>query len=222
MIGNIEKREWQANDKDKKTNRRIQLCVFASVLAALIVVTNFGFAWAETTSNTNTILASDDIKKNPTAMKILENIELFKQRYAAMQQRQQLVDQQNQFIEQQRKIANQYLQTDLAGINNGNDLNTPRNAYAAFVTHVGDSTQGLFWDQFSFMQEKVHNAREAMNKVLKNGGTMEQALQAYNNEASIHKDQLVSINKNLNIKYHLADAKVQSLFNKDGNLHRNA
>src|SRR5712691_7622275 len=94
----IEKREWQANDKDKKTNKRIQLCVFASVLAALIVVTNFGFAWAETTSNANTILASDDIKKNPTAMKILENIELFKQRYAAIQQRQQLVDQQNQFI----------------------------------------------------------------------------------------------------------------------------
>lgn len=223
MIGTIEKREMQTNDKGKKMNKKSQLCVFASVFAVLIVVTNFGFAWADTgTSNTQTILATDAIKNNPTAMKILENIELFKQRYAAMQQKQQLVDQQNQFIEQQRKIANAYLQNDLAGMNNGNDLTFPRNAYAVFVTRVDNSAQNLFWDQFNFMQEKVQNGKNAMNKVLQNGGTIQEALQAYNNEAAIHKNQLVSINKDLNIKYNLADKKVQSLFNKDGKLNRNA
>jgi hypothetical protein len=223
MIGIIEKRETQTNDKGKKMNKRNQLYVFASVFAVLIVVTNFGFAWADTgASNTNTILATDAIKSNPTAMKILENIELFKQRYAAIQQKQQLVDQQNQFIEQQRKLANEYLQNDLAGMNNGNDLTFPRNSYAVFVTHVDNSAQNLFWDQFNFMQEKVQNARNAMNAVLKNGGTMQEAMQAYNNEAAIHKNQLVSINKDLNVKYNLADAKVQSLFNKDGKLNRNA
>jgi len=222
MIGNMEQKDWQADGKDKKMNKRIQLCVCASVLAALIVVTNFGFAWAETTSETNTILATDSIKKDPTAMKILENIELFKQRYAAIQQKQQLQAEHNKFIEDQRRIANQYLQSDLAGIDNGNNLETPKNAYAAFVTHVGNSAQGLFWDEFSFMQQKVQAARDAMNKVLKNGGTMEEAMQAYNDAAAIHKDQLVSINKNLNVKYHLADQKVQDLFNKNGKLNRNA
>jgi hypothetical protein len=133
-----------------------------------------------------------------------------------MQQRQQLIDQQSQFIEQQRQIANQYLQNDLASLNNANDPTTPRNAYANFVMHVNNSTQNLFWDQFNFMQQKVQNARNAMNAVLKNGGTMQDALQAYNNAAAIHKDQLISVNKDLNIKYNLADAKVQSLFNKDG------
>ena len=213
----------QTNDKGKKMNKRSQLCVFASVFAVLIVVTNFGFAWADTgTSNTNTILATDAIKNNPTEMKILENIELFKQRYAAMQQKQQIIDQQNQFIEQQRKIANAYLQNDLANMNNGNDLTFPRNAYAVFVTHVDNSAQNLFWDQFNFMQEKVQNAKNAMSKVLQNGGTVQEALQAYNNEAAIHKNQLVSINKDLNIKYNLADEKVQNLFNKYGKLNRNA
>jgi hypothetical protein len=223
MIGTIENREMQTNDKCKKMNKRSQLCVFASVFAVLIVVTNFGFAWADTgTSNTNTILATDAIKNNPTDMKILENIELFKQRYAAMQQKQQIVDQQNQFIEQQRKIANAYLQNDLAGMNNGNDLTAPKNAYAGFVTHVNNSAQSLFWDQFNFMQQKIQNARNAMSQVLQNGGTMQEALQAYNNEAAVHKDKLISINKDLNVKYSLADAKVQSLFNKDGKMNRNA
>lgn len=213
----------QAQKGDKKMNKRSQLCIFASIFAMLVVVTNFGFAWADTgVSNTNTILATDAIKNNPTEMKILENIELFKQRYAAMQQKQQIVDQQNQFIEQQRKIANAYLQNDLAGLNNGNDLTTPRNAYASFVTHVNNSTQNLFWDEFSFMQQKVQNARNAMNQVLKNGGTMQEALQAYDNAAAVHKDQLININKNLNVKYNLANAKVQDLFNKDGKLNRNA
>ncbi len=223
MIGTIENREMQTNDKGKKMSKRSQLCVFASVFAVLIVVTNFEFAWADTgASNTNTILATDAIKNNPADMKILENIELFKQRYAAMQQKQQIVDQQNQFIEQQRKIANAYLQNDLVGMNNGNDLTAPKNAYAGFVTHVNNSAQNLFWDQFNFMQQKIQNARNAMNQVLKNGGTMQEALQAYNNEATVHKGQLVSINKDLNVKYNLADAKVQSLFNKDGKLNRNA
>jgi len=223
MIENMEKREFQTTNKGKKMNKRSQICVFAGVLAALIVVTNFGFAWADTgASNTNTILASDNIKNDPTAMKILQNIELFKQRYAAMQQKQQLVDQQNQLIEQQRKLAGEYLQADLAGMNNGNNLATPKYAYAVFVSHVDNSAQNLFWEQFNFMQAKVQNGKDAMNRVLKNGGTMQEALQAYNNEATVHKDQLVSINKNLNVKYNLADGKVQSLFNKDGKLNRNA
>jgi len=221
MIEIIENREMQTNNKCKKMNKPSQLCVFAGVCAVLIVVTNFGFAWADTgVSNTNTILATDAIKNNPTEMKILENIELFKQRYAATQQRQQLIDQQNQFIEQQRQIAKEYLQNDLAGMNNGNDLTFPRSAYAIFVTHVDNSAQNLFWDQFNFMQEKVHNARDAMNEVIKNGGTRQEALQAYSDAAAIHKTQLVSINKDLNIKYNLADEKVQSLFNKDGKLNK--
>ena len=223
MIENMEKREFQTTDKGKKMNKRSQICVFAGVLAALIVVTNFGFAWADTgAGNTNTILASDNIKNDPTAMKILQNIEVFKQRYAAMQLKQQLVDQQNKFIEEQRRIASEHLQVDLAGMNNGNNLATPKNAYAVFVTHVDNSAQNLFWEQFNFMQAKVQNGKDAMNRVLKNGGTMQEALQAYNNEAAIHKDQLISINKNLNVKYNLADGKVQSLFNKDGKLNRNA
>src|SRR5712692_7764597 len=131
MNKKVPKREWQSDDS-KKCKDKTQLLLAASTLASLLVVSSIGFAWAQTDNSDVAIKASADIKNNPTAMKILKNIELFKKNYAALQQRQQLIDQQQKFVEEQRRIANQYLQNDLAGMNNLNNQNLPRNAYAAF------------------------------------------------------------------------------------------
>ncbi len=212
----------QNGNKGKKINPVPAIAV-ASIGILVFAASGVGFAWAETGQTLPTdiqIKASDSIKNDPTAMKILYNIELFKQQYAAMQQRQQLIDQQNQFIEQQRKIADEYLQADLAHMNNANNLSTPKNAYAAFVNQVDNSTKGLFWDEFSYMQNKVLSGRLAMSKVLQSGGTMQDALQAYYDTAAVHKSQLVSLNKDLNVKYNLGNAKTQDLFNKLGNIQR--
>jgi len=217
MKEKVSKREWHGNES-KKSEDKTQLLFAASTLASLLLVSSIGFAWAETDNSDVTIKASDDIKNNPTAMKILKNIELFKKNYAALQQRQQLIDQQQKFVEEQRRIANQYLQNDLAGMDNLNNQNLPRNSYAIFVSKVDNSTQGLFWDQFSFMEDKISKANEAKNNILKNGGSMGEAWQAYNDALAIHKNELVSVNKNLNVKYHLADTKTQNLFNKYGTL----
>lgn len=211
------KREWYNNDSKKGKDKTV-LLLAASTLASLLVISSIGFAWAETDNSDVTIKASDDIKNNPTAMKILKNIELFKKNYAALQQRQQLIDQQQKFVEEQRRIANQYLQIDLAGMNNLNNQNLPRNAYATFVAKVDNSTQGLFWDQFGFIEDKISKANEAKNNVLKSGGSAAEAWQAYNDALAMHKNDLVSVNKNLNVKYHLADTKTQNLFNKYGTL----
>ena len=219
MNKEIPKREWQSND-GKKDKGKTQLLVAASTLATLLVVSGAGFAWADTTTDgpNVTIKATDAIKNNPTAMKILENIELFKQRYTALQQKQQLVDEQHKLIEQQRQLANEYLQNDLVSMNNFNNQNLPRNAYAAFVSTVDNSAQSLFWDQFGVMQEKINKANEAKNSVLKSGGSIEEAWQAYNDALAIHQTDLVSANKNFNVKYHFADEKTQNLFNKNGKL----
>jgi hypothetical protein len=212
------KREWQNTD-GVKTKDKTSLLLAASTLASLLVISSLGFAWAETDNSDVTIKASDDIKNNPTAMKILKNIELFKIRYAVLQHRQQLIDQQQKFIDEQRKMANEYLQNDLVGMDNLNNQNLPRNAYAVFVSKVdNNSTQNLFWDQFGFMEEKIAKANEVKNNLLKNGASIEEAWQAYNDALAIHKSDLVSANKNLNVKYHFADAKTQDLFNKYGRL----
>jgi len=214
MIGNIGKREQQTTDKSKKMKKSVQLGVLASVLAVLIVVTNFGFASAET--GNPTILATDEIKNNPKAMSILQTIELFKKQYAAQHEQQGLIDMQQKQIEEKRKIANENLQKDLISLNDQNNPTNPKNAFASFVAHVNNSTQNLFWDEYSFMQQKVQNGRNAMQQVLQNGGTIEEALQAYSDAAKMHKTELVTVNKNLNIKYNLADATTQKIFDKFG------
>lgn len=209
-------------DKNKSTDKnKMQIVLAAGIGALLFAVTGLGYAWAETepaSSSDIQIKATDAIKQDPTAMGILYKIEQFKQNYAAMQQRQQVIDQQQQYIEQQRKIANELLQADLANMHNANTLNTAHSAYAGFVNTVDDSEKNLFWDQFQYTQNKVMQAKLAMSSVLQNGGTMQDALQAYNNAAATHKSELVSVNTKLNIDYNFTDAKTQNKFDSLGNL----
>ena len=200
---------------------QIQIVLSVSAAALLLSANYLGFAWAETgqsSSGNIQIKATDAIKNDPGMMKILYNIELFKQRYAALQQKQDLLAQQKSMIDAQRKIANDYLQADLASSNNFNDMSNPKNAYASFVSKVDSSAQNVFWDQFGYMQGKVAQGKLAMNKVLQNGGTLDEALKAYYGGASTQKIELVSVNKDLNIKHHLADGNIQNQFNKYGNL----
>jgi hypothetical protein len=199
---------------------KIQLVLAISAGSLLLGASYLGFAWADNGQNSlggMNIKASDAIKNDPAAMKILNNIAIFKQQYAAQQVKQDLQDQQQKLIDQQRKLANDYLQADLAKSSSQNDANQA-NAYAGFVSKVDTSAQEVFLDEFAYMQAKVAQAKLAMDKVLQNGGSRDEALNAYYNGAAIQKTELVSVNKEINVKYHLADATTQDLFNKNGNL----
>jgi hypothetical protein len=198
---------------------KIQL-ILAIAAGSLILSSSYlGFAWADAGQNQvgNTqIKATNAIKNDPKAMSILESIEQFKQQYAAQQQKQTIQEQQNQLVEQQRKLAEQYRQADLASMSQQTDVSNT-NAYTGFVSKINGSAQGVFMDEFSYMQKKVAQGRLAMNQVVQNGGTHDQAWNAYYTGAATQKTDLVSINKATNVKYHLADETVQDLFNKYGN-----
>jgi hypothetical protein len=200
---------------------KIQTILVISAGSLLLSVSYIGFAWADTGYNSASnaqIKATNAIKNDPEMMKILNNIELFKKQYAEQQQKQTLQDQQQQLIDQQRKLANDYLQADLANLNNINNMNSPTNAYSGFVSKVNNSVQGVFQDEFAYMQEKAAEGKLAMTKVLQNGGSRDEALNAYYGGAATQKIELVNVNKETNIKYNLADAGVQDLFDKNGNL----
>lgn len=204
---------------------KIQLVLAISAGSLLLGASYMGFAWADSgqySSENMQIKATNAIKNDPGMMKILYNIELFKQQYAAQQQKQALQDQQQKLIEQQRKLADEYLQADLAKANNLNNMNTPEKAYSNFVSKVDGSAQGVFQDEFAYMQAKVAQAKLAMNQVLQNGGSKDDAWNAFASGAATQKTELVSVNKETNIKYNLADTNTQDLFNKDGNLKKHS
>jgi hypothetical protein len=200
---------------------KIQLVLAISAGSLLLSAGYLGFAWADTGQDSFgniDIKASDAIKNDPAAMKILYNIEVFKQQYADQQAKQNLQDQQQKLIDEKRQLANQYLQADLAKSNSQNDTSSPANAFAVFVSKVDSSARGVFLGEFAYMQAKAAQAKLAMDKVLQNGGSRDEALNAYYNAAATQKTELVSVNKAINVKYHLADSTTQDLFNKDGNL----
>ncbi|TLX85266.1 MAG: hypothetical protein E6K98_00570 [Thaumarchaeota archaeon] len=108
---------------------------------ALVAISNTAQAWASTGSGyTQTILASDEIKNNPAAMKILQNIELSKQRISEQHQKQLGVQQDQKFIEEQRAIAKQYLQRDLVQLNGANSHQVPID-FTAFNSGVGNQAK---------------------------------------------------------------------------------
>ena len=166
------------------------------------------------------ILATDDIKKNPIAMKILKNIEISKMRIADMLKKQALAEQQKNLLEKQRNEANNALQNSLKRMENDNLVYTPREAYARFVSHVNGTVQDVFWGQFDFMAKKVNDARDAKKKILENGGTMDEARKEYHKMASVMRHEIISHNKDLNIKHGLADELIQKYFDKYGKLPR--
>lgn len=193
--------------------------VFGSLLSitliALVGISNEGHAWALTSSSSSVPLASDAIKNNPFAMKILQNIEISKQRIAQMQQNtnnMQQVDQKRSIVKTLEEQAYQSLQTKMG-------VNDSKNYYARFVSTVqNDNAKKVFSGQFSLLSNRVDAGHAAMKQVLDNGGTWEDAMNAFSQYAAIKRADMVQANQNLNLQYGLADATVQSSFDKNGML----
>ncbi|MDE1868077.1 MAG: hypothetical protein KGI08_10275 [Thaumarchaeota archaeon] len=95
---------------------------------------------------------------------------------------------------------------------------TPQNAYATFVSQVNQTVQSIFWGQFNFTEQKTNQGLSAMNQVLQNGGTSDQARNALAQNAQSSRSEITKVNNDLNVKYGNTSADVQSKFDKYGNL----
>lgn len=172
------------------------------------------------TSSEFTIVTGEDIRKNPMAMKILENIEIAKKRFAEMQDVQKKKTENEKFIEEQRQIAKAQLGKDLARMNKEYEDFTPRKAFSKFVSNVNATHHAIFWDQFDYMSERIKIATQAKNAVLENGGSFLEARAEFVKYASMSKESMIQFVSELNIKYGFTDENLQSYFDKDGKLPR--
>ncbi len=196
-----------------------------STLLSLILLSSMSTnesiqVFAQTVDTKFTVRNAEQISKDPFAKSLLEKIEQMKQRLAEVEEAKKKQQEHQKFIDQQRELVKQRLAQDLNRMHDKYKDNTPKASFTSFVSSKPIETHNVYWDMFNYQQQKVIDARKAMKTVLENGGSLQDARNAYHNEAAIKRVTLIDITKNLNVKYGLADEKVQSAFDKYGKLPR--
>jgi len=149
-------------------------------------------------------VTGDKINKDPTATKILKNVELAQKKQEAQEKKLKEIEAQKKFLDEQRALANFDLQKDLQGLITQFDPFTPRNAYATFVSQVNATFQNVFWGQFNFTEQKHNDGLAAKHQILQNGGSSDEARKAFIQKATSKRTEIIKINNDLNIKYGFA------------------
>ncbi|MGH9477513.1 MAG: hypothetical protein ACRD1C_14515 [Terriglobales bacterium] len=166
-----------------------------------------------------TTLAGPALQNDPMAQKILQEIQSSKQQVANIIANETAATVNANLVQQQRLAAASQLKQDLTALEQANAVNTPSAQYSSFLATIPDNaTQGVFKGEFNFMQQRVAAANAAMQNILSNGGSLDQAMQTFNSYAAINHAQIVQMNNNLNVEYGLANANVQSCFDSNGDL----
>ena len=166
-----------------------------------------------------TTLAGPDIQNNPLAMKILQEIEASKRQVANILGNETEAKLNQQLVLKQRQAVAGQLKQDLIALQQATSNTTSNAAYAHFLSTLNDDkVKPVFQDEFNFMKQRIDVANTAMQNVLNNGGSLGQALATFNKYATINHVQMVTLNKQLNVAYGLADGRIQSCFNDLGRL----
>src|SRR5438309_557648 len=169
--------------------------------------------------NSKTV-SGNNINQDPIASSILKNVENAKKQQAEQDAKMKQIEEEKKFVDSQRVLANKQLQFDLGSWFAQFNPFTPRNAYAVFVSQVNQTVQTIFWRQFNFTEQKTNEGLAAKNQVLQNGGSNDQARNAFIQNATTHRSEISQVNNDLNVKYGNASKAVQAKFDKYGNLPR--
>ena len=211
--------------------KHLALTVILASIAGLFVVpitSTEHMAFAESDTNSMPVIkVADHLKNNPLALKIITEMEAQKLRYKQQQEqgfqvsvKQVHVSSEQAELEQNKIIAKQRLADRLEDLMDKYKEYTPKASFARFVEKKPEYTHGVFWGMFDYMQGKVDAARAAMKQVIDNGGSLREARDAYFENASTTRVQLIQVTKDLNIQYGLADKEVQDTFDEYGKLPR--
>jgi len=199
--------------------RHIALATLAILSISIPGANMSAFALTSSSEFESHTLTGDDLKNNPMAAKILAEIEFSKKQVAQLEQDQKNKDLNAQLIEQQRSIAKQLEDQAYQMLQLQSESTNPQNAFNKFVATIpNDSVKQVFVGEFDFMQKRVNAGNIAMKQVLDNGGSWDEAMQAFSQQAGIKRTEMVSVNRDLNVQYGLADPTIQASFDKNGML----
>ncbi len=218
---NVLRKMMISTKKERISGRlsRINTTEFYFLMACIMSVSLIQTTYAQVQSDGNQITFSDNLLSDPVAQNILKKIEQTKKMIADLEQKEYEKNQAQENLQKMRDISVQHLKQDLDEWERLWEKQSSRNAFDGFVSKKPSYVQGVFWDQFEFTESKINAGRTAMNQVLADGGTMQDARNAYHKAASTQKIEIIEMNAQFNIKHNLAVYEEQQVFNSTGQVH---
>ena len=178
----------------------------------MMISVNYSFA-----DDSEQVTLSGDLANNPVAQDILKKIEQTKKWIKELEEKNYEALEAKKELEAKRAQALEKLNQDLNEWEALWEYYSPKNSFSRFVDKVQESqVKEVFWDQFEFHQIKVDAGRDALKKVLANGGSLKEARQAYLKAAETKRIELIEANSIFNVNHNLAYYNQQIMFNKEG------
>ena len=208
--------KWKNSERLSKINIKLFHCILVCAISISLIQTSY----AQTAIDSGEqITFTDNLLNDPAAQDLLKKIEQTKKLIAELEQKEYEKNQAQENLQKKRDMSVERLNQDLDEWERLWEKHSSRNAFNEFVNKKPSYVQGVFWEQFEFKEKKVNAGRIAMNQVLANGGTVQDAKDAYNKAAATKKIELIEMNSQFNIKYNLADHREQQIFNSTGQIH---
>ena len=175
----------------------------------------FNFAYAQTVGDQMTL--SDDLQNNPVAQDILKKIDQSKKWIEQIEKRNFENSQRALELEQKRNEVLQSLEGDLRKWEQLWDYYTFDSMLERVLDgHPAKDTASIYDHPLKFTASKIDAGREALQKVILDGGSPEQARDAFVKAAKITRAEMISANALYNILNKDAYYNQQVLFESDG------
>jgi hypothetical protein len=159
---------------------------------------------------------SKNLENDPVAQDILKKIELTKQWIADLEKADYEKLAIKKELEEKRATALENLNRDLKEWDELWGKYISREAFQKFVLDKPSGVKEVFWDAFEYKEMKVRSGKDALKKVIADGGTLLEARSAYLTAAETKRIELIEANAQFNVKHNLAYYKQQLLFDTQG------
>ena len=191
------------------------LIIGISMILALVMTANPIFAESEETGKQTTI--SSDIKNNPVAQDILKKIEKSKQWIAKIEERNFEDMQRQNELEQKREETLRILEDKLEKWEKVWEYYTfDKMLERALENSQVKDTDSIYDHPLKFTASKINAGRDALHKVLLEGGGPEKARDAFVDAAKITREEMFAANSIFNVLNNNAYYNQQILFSPDG------
>ena len=183
--------------------------------ASLFFTILFNSAYAQTTGDQTTL--SGDLQNNPVAQDILKKIEQSKKWIAQIEKKNFETSQRQLELEQKRAEVLQSLKDDLRKWEEIWGYYTFDSMLErALENHPAKDTDSIYDHPLKFTASKIDAGREALQKVILDGGSPEQARDAFVKAAKITRAEMLSANTLYNVLHNNAYYNQQVLFESNG------